>query len=288
MGGTSSEAGRRERGGGAGEGANSVACWIAYGIEFPMHLLVAFRCLVAAFGMSFAWLFATFWQPFGTFWTPWATFFGPRDDSWPISGPGSKKVRKWSQVGWTLVAPGVANLRPFWLSWWFFSGLFFVVFLGTHFAHKLQFRCPFGVQFVMVFGYLGPLEIGLKRWRGYDFRTLEMLFAGMVSKLDRVDVFLKIFMIFSTFWLPSGECFGTKRWTNGVWKNKQTSSRIFSWEPCDWFQLIPRLAPCGPLKEFKKSAILRDWPQGAVLKATGNQQLAIGNQQLAIGNWFSH
>ena len=56
-------------------------------------------------------------------------------------------------------------------------------------------------------------------------------------------------------------------------------------------QLIPTdsgSGPCGPLKELKKSAILRDWPQGAVLKATGNQQLASGNQQLAIGNWFSH
>ena len=41
--------------------------------------------------------------------------------------------------------------------------------------------------------------------------------------------------------------------------------------------------PCGPLKELKKSAILRDWPQGAVLKASGNQQLATGNQQLEIG-----
>ena len=49
----------------------------------------------------------------------------------------------------------------------------------------------------------------------------------------------------------------------------------------------PGTGPCGPLKEFKKSAILRDWPQGGVLKATGNQQLATGNQQLAIGTQFS-
>ena len=89
--------------------------------------------------------------------------------------------------------------------------MFFVVFLGAHFAYKLQFRGPFGVQFVMFFGYLGPLEIGLKRGRGYDFHTLEVLFAGMVSKLDRVDVFLKILTIFNTFWLPVGECFVTKR-----------------------------------------------------------------------------
>ena len=37
--------------------------------------------------------------------------------------------------------------------------------------------------------YLGPSEIGLKHERGYDFHTLELLFAGMISRLDRVDVF---------------------------------------------------------------------------------------------------
>ena len=40
------------------------------------------------------------------------------------------------------------------------------------------------------------------------------------------------------------------------------------------FRVIPGLVPCGPLKEVKKSAILRDW--------------STGNQQLAIGNLFSH
>ena len=74
--------------------ALAIALLIELPIEFPMHLLIAFGCLVEAFWMSFSWLFATFWKPFGTFWTPRATFFGPRDDSWAISGPGCKKLRK--------------------------------------------------------------------------------------------------------------------------------------------------------------------------------------------------
>ena len=73
--------------------ALAIALLIELPIEFPMHLLIAFGCLVEAFWMSFSLLFATFWKPFGTFWTPWATLFGPRDDSWPISGPGCKKLR---------------------------------------------------------------------------------------------------------------------------------------------------------------------------------------------------
>ena len=78
------------------EGRRQVDCLliIELPIEFPMHLLIAFGCLVEAFWMSSSCLFATFWNSFGTFWTPWAVLFGPRDDSWPISGPGCKKLRK--------------------------------------------------------------------------------------------------------------------------------------------------------------------------------------------------
>ena len=74
--------------------ALAIALLIEVATEFPMHLLIAFGCLVEAFWMSCSWLLATFWEPFGTFWTPRATFFGARDDAWPISAPGCKKVRK--------------------------------------------------------------------------------------------------------------------------------------------------------------------------------------------------
>ena len=43
---------------------------------------------------------------------------------------------------------------------------------------------------MMVFGVPGTLGNRLKTLKRYDFHTLEVLFAGMVSRLDRVDVFL--------------------------------------------------------------------------------------------------
>ena len=45
----------------------------------------------------------------------------------------------------------------------------------------------------------------------------------------------------------------TKRWKNGVWKNKRKSSGKNPGQSCGWFQLIPGLVPCGPLKEFNFS-----------------------------------
>ena len=134
-----------------------------------MHLLIAFGCLVEAFWMSFSWLFATFWKPFGTFWTPWASLFRPRDDSWPIWGPGCKKLRKKLQFGWTLVAPGVPNLKLFCCFWWLFSSFFFVVFLGAYFSYNLQFRGPFGIQSAMLFGVPGTLGNKFKTLKGIRF-----------------------------------------------------------------------------------------------------------------------
>ena len=42
-------------------------------------------------------------------------------------------------------------------------------FLGCHFAHKLQFRGPFGVQFAMLFGVPGTFENRLKTLKGIRF-----------------------------------------------------------------------------------------------------------------------
>ena len=53
-------------------------------------------------------------------------------------------------------------------------------------------------------GYLGPLEISLKLRRGYDFHTLEMLFAGMISRLDQM-----VFCRFSCFLLLVGPLLGS-------------------------------------------------------------------------------
>ena len=131
-----------------------------------------------------------FWKPFGTFWTPWATFFGPRDDSWPISGPGCKKLRK----NYNLVELWWLPACPIWHYFAAFDDFLAACFLLFFWVPIFLTICSSGVHlgsnWRCFLGYLGPLEIGLKRWRGYDFHTLEVLFAGMVSKLDRVDVFL--------------------------------------------------------------------------------------------------
>ncbi len=44
-----------------------------------------------------------------------------------------------------------------------------MVFLGAHFSHNLQFRGPFGVQFVMFFGVPGTLGNRLKTLKGIRF-----------------------------------------------------------------------------------------------------------------------
>ena len=179
--------------------ALAIALLIELPIEFPMHLLIAFGCLVEAFWMSFSWLFATFWKPFGTFWTPWATLFGPRDDSWPISGPGCKKLRKSYNLVELWWPPG----SPIWDHFGkvddFLAACFLLFFWVPIFLTICSSGVHLGSNLRCFLVYLGPLEIGLKRWRGYDFHTLEVLFAGMISRLDRVGVFLSIFTIFNTF-----------------------------------------------------------------------------------------
>ena len=48
-------------------------------------------------------------------------------------------------------------------------------------------------------GCLGTLEIELKHSRESDFHTLELLFAGMIFRLDLVNDFLLVFEIFDVF-----------------------------------------------------------------------------------------
>ena len=72
-----------------------------------------------------------------------------------------------------------------------------------------------------------------------------------------------------------------KKWD--MEKRSKKGSNIFT-------QLIPpdsETGPCGPLKEFKKSAISPGLAPRGPLKATGNQQLATDNQQLTNATQFS-
>ena len=57
-------------------------------------------------------------------------------------------------------------------------------------------------------GCLGTLEIELKRRRGCDFHTLDILFAGMISRLDLLIDFLQILEIIDSFWLSVWKRFG--------------------------------------------------------------------------------
>jgi len=218
--------------------------------------------------MSFWYLLEAFWHLLDAS----GDFFGPRHDSWLLSGPGRNKLRKSYNLVEICLPPG----SQIWDNFGNFDDLLAACFLLFFWVPIFLTICSSGIHlgsnWRCFLGYLGPLEIGLKRWRGYDFHTLEVLFAGMVSRLDRVEVF---FMIVDTFWLPFGKCFGTKRWKNGVWKNKRKSSRIFSCGLCGEFRAIPRLDPCGPLKEFKKSAI-----SPGLAPATGNWQLVFSLETL--------
>ena len=121
--------------------------------------------LLDVFFMTFWYLLEAFWHLLDAsgdlFWTPGRLL--------AHFGPGVQKVANKLQFGWTLVAPGVPNLKLFCCFRWLFSGLFFVVFLGAHFSHNLQFREPFGIQLAMLFGVPGTLGNRLKTLKGIRF-----------------------------------------------------------------------------------------------------------------------
>ena len=126
----------------------------------------------------------------------------------------------------------------------------FVVFLGAHFSYNLQFRGPFGVQVAMLFGVPGTLGNRLKTLKGYDFHALEVLFAGMISRLDRMGVFFQIFMIFITFRIPFRGVFWYTKVKNGAWqKQRKQKSNIFMRA----IQLILSIPETGPMWSLKRT-----------------------------------
>ena len=103
---------------------------------------------------------------------------------------------------------------------------------------------------------------------GYDFHTLGFLFGGTNSKLDREVVFFVDCNDFCYFLDPFRGLFwdeNVKKWDTEK-RPKKELRKFPQKDPSN-----SGTVPSGPLKEFKKSAILRDWPQ-----------------QLASGNWLSH
>ena len=137
--------------------------------------------------------FGCIWDPFGCLLDAFSLHFGARDtigvhfgefvnfsDFWSVTG-----VKNSPQFDTILILLTTCCrlyfLSFFWLPC-FLTFCGFGIHLGDHLVCFLE----------------GPVtfKIELKRWREYDFHTLEFLFAGMISRLDLVVGFLSIFEIF--------------------------------------------------------------------------------------------
>ena len=77
--------------------------------------------------------------------------------------------------------------------------VFLLFFWVLNFLTFFNFRVNLGPKLEAFLGYLGTLKMTLKRRRAYDFHTLEVLFAGMISRLDLVSDYFAIFEIFDVF-----------------------------------------------------------------------------------------
>ena len=66
-----------------------------------------------------------------------------------------------------------------------------MVFLSPHFAHKLQLRGPFGVQFAMLFGVPGTFGNRLKTFKGIRFSHFRDAFCRYVFQAGSGGCFLK-------------------------------------------------------------------------------------------------
>ena len=78
----------------------------------------------------------------------------------------------------------------------------------------------------------------------------------MISRLDRVIVFLSIFTIFDDFWTPFRGVFwdkNVKKWS--MEKHSKNESEIFMRA----LQNLMGHPPCGPLKQFKN---IPEWGMG--------------------------
>ena len=70
-------------------------------------------------------------------------------------------------------------------------------------------------------GYLGTLTIELKLRRECDFHTLEVVFAGLISRLDLVVDILSLFDIFNVSGCRSEKSFGAKVYEHRCVKNNK-------------------------------------------------------------------
>ena len=111
-------------------------------------------------------LFHDFLLPFGSLLAPCGhlgrPFLNPGTTPGPFRARGAKsceKVTNWLNFGGSRGPHFEAILVKLMT----FQLLIFCSFLGAHFAHKLQFRGPFGVQFAMLFGAPGTLGNRVKR-----------------------------------------------------------------------------------------------------------------------------
>ena len=91
---------------------NSIAYWSGYRIPNALANCIGMPCgsLLDVFFMTFGYLLGAFWYLLDAsgefFWSPGRLL--------AHFGPGVQKGAKKLEIGWTLVAPGGPNLRPFW------------------------------------------------------------------------------------------------------------------------------------------------------------------------------
>ena len=131
--------------------------------------------------------------------------------------------------------------------------MFFVVFLGAHFSHNLQFRGPFGVQFVMLFGVPGTLGNRLKTLKGIRFSHFGGPFCRYDFQARSGDCLLSIFTIFDDLGTSFRGVFwdkNVKKWS--IEKQTKNESNIFM-QAMQVNAGNPGYSPCGPLEELKNN-----------------------------------
>jgi hypothetical protein len=117
-------------------------------------------------------LFHDFLLPFGSLLAPFGRlgrpFLDPGTTPGAFRARGAKSCEKIT-IRLNFGGPRGTQFETVLVKLMTFQRLVFCCFLGSHFAHELQFRGPFGVQFAMLFGVPGTFGNRLKTLKGIRF-----------------------------------------------------------------------------------------------------------------------
>ena len=216
--------------------------------------------------------FHDFLLPFGSLLAPFGRLGRPFLDSGTTPGPFRARGAKRFENGHNLVELWWSPVSPIWDNFGKVDDLLAASFLVFFWTPILPTICcsgfRLGSNLWCFLGYLGPLEIGLERWRGYDFHTLGFLFGGTNSKLDREVVFFVDCNDFCYFLDPFRGLFwdeNVKKWDT----EKRQKKELWKFPRPDPGNSVS--GPCGPLKETKDPQILRDFARRGSLKAVSGK-----------------